>query len=89
MLEIPDIHLKETEDAVQSISVFDDTASHQSADEEGICVRSNYMSDGTSRRSSLAEAIRTEDTINAVASEQEDSQVNFQLFLQIYVGKVK
>uniref|UniRef100_A0A915BDJ7 Msx2-interacting protein n=1 Tax=Parascaris univalens TaxID=6257 RepID=A0A915BDJ7_PARUN len=61
----------ETEDAVQSIALFDDNASRHSGEEGSAAMDINYMSDATSRRSSIA------DTATVLAQDPQDVQKEF------------
>lgn len=63
--------VKETEDAVQSIALFDDNASRHSGEEGSAAMDINYMSDATSRRSSIA------DTATVLAQDSQDVQKEF------------
>uniref|UniRef100_F1KPJ2 Msx2-interacting protein n=1 Tax=Ascaris suum TaxID=6253 RepID=F1KPJ2_ASCSU len=67
-----DVHdVQETEDAVQSIALFDDNASRHSGEEGSAAMDINYMSDATSRRSSIA------DTATVLAQDSQDVQKEF------------
>ncbi|VDM37512.1 unnamed protein product [Toxocara canis] len=67
-----DVHdVQETEDAVQSIALFDDNASRHSGEEGSAAMDINYMSDTTSRRSSIA------DTTAMVAQDSQGMQREF------------